>query len=145
MQQKVQPINGDTSPYGGGGGQLDDIEKLMMKYDQDKSGTFDFAEVKKIISEFQQEKDKAKSLKKRLCWAQVGILVVCGMMVSSSFVLYRSLSFSFVLFRSLLFTIVILFWISWIGSFGSFGSFEVSSSRPKRLTEFVMLLLLSSD
>ena len=74
--------------YGGDDGQLDDLEILMMKYDTDRSGTFDIAEVKAIISDMDKKTKEANSLRKKLhvvIFVAFGICsLLLGLMVGSN-------------------------------------------------------------
>jgi len=67
---------------GDGDGEISKLERLLMKYDVDKSGTFSVAEVKAIVVDLDKEEKKGKSLKKVIAGLVVGLVgVVCALLV----------------------------------------------------------------
>jgi len=66
--------------YAGADGKLDDIEKLMLKYDEDRSGHFCISEVKSIIRDLEQHKQNSKHLGRALIGTVgIGLLVLAAM------------------------------------------------------------------
>jgi len=67
--------------YAGADGQLDEIDKLMMKYDADCSGCFSIAEVKSIIHDLEASKQNTKNLARALGLTVIIALVVIGALI----------------------------------------------------------------
>jgi len=67
--------------YAGADGQLDEIDKMMMKYDADCSGCFSIAEVKSIIHDLEASKQNTKNLARALGLTIIIALVVIGALI----------------------------------------------------------------
>jgi hypothetical protein len=66
--------------FAGADGHLDDIEKLMLKYDEDRSGQFSVAEVKSIVRDLEEQKKTSKHLGRALIGTVFVSLLVLGSM-----------------------------------------------------------------
>ncbi|CAE8586818.1 unnamed protein product [Polarella glacialis] len=66
------------SIYAGADGVMDEIEKIMMKYDADQSGCFSVAEVKAIIQDLENHRKQARHLLRALGLTIVIALIVLG-------------------------------------------------------------------
>lgn len=68
--------------YAGADGELDELDKLMMKYDADCSGSFCIAEVKTIIHDLQAQKDTTKHLARALVATILVSLIIMGVLIA---------------------------------------------------------------
>ena len=67
--------------YAGADGTLDDIDKMMMKYDADCTGSFSIAEVKTIIHDLEASKSASKNLGRALAGTVIVMLAVIGALI----------------------------------------------------------------
>jgi len=67
--------------YAGADGTLDDIDKMMMKYDADCTGSFSIAEVKTIIHDLEASKSAVKNLGRALAGTVIVALAVIGALI----------------------------------------------------------------
>ena len=80
--QKKLSYNSLARIYGDAQGNLDALDKLLMKYDVDCSGDFTITEVKAIVRDLDNQKQMNKQLMKIIIGGGMVFVAMCGLLVA---------------------------------------------------------------